>query len=63
MFCVRTSTAIPKIISTLILAFAKHIKIGVGLAEIHLKMSKGKPEKQFQPLPHLFANEGGRRLR
>jgi len=63
MFRVATSTATPKIISPLISAFAKHIEIGVGLSEIHLKMFEGKPEKQFQPLRHLFANEGGRKLR
>ena len=44
MFRVATSTATPKIITPLISAFVKHIEIGVGLAEIHLEMLKGKPE-------------------
>ena len=63
MFRVATSTATPKIITPLIPAFVKHIKIGVGLAEIYLGMFKGKPEKRFQPVWHLFANEGERKLR
>jgi len=45
MFRVATSTASLKTITPLISAFAKHIEIGVGLAEIHLKMFEGKPEK------------------
>jgi len=63
MFRVTTSTATPKIITPLISAFVKHIEIGVGLAEIHLEMFKGKPEKRFQPVRHLFANEGEHKLR
>jgi len=63
MFRVATSTATPKIITPLPSAFAKHIEIGVGQAEIHLKMFKGGPEEQFQPLRHLFADEGGHKLR
>jgi len=64
MFRVATSTATPKIITPRISAFVKHIEIGVGLAEIHLGMfKKGKPEKQLQPVQHLFANEGERKLR
>ena len=63
MFRVATSTATPKIITSLISAFVKHIEIWVGLEEIHLEMFKGKPEKRFQPVRHLFANEGERKLR
>ena len=63
MFRVATSTATPKITIPLISAFVKHIEIGIGSAEIHLEMFKGKPEKQFQPVRHLFANEGERKLR
>jgi len=63
MFRVATSTATLKIITPLISAFAEHIEIGVGLAEIHSKMFTGKPEKRFQPVRHLFANEGERKLR
>jgi len=63
MFRVASSTATPKIITPLISAFVKHIEIGVGLAEVHLEMFKGKPEKQLQPVRHLFANQGERKLR
>jgi len=63
MFRVATSTATPKIITPLISAFVKHIEIWFGLAEIHWEMFKGKPEKQFKSVRHLFAKKGERKLR
>ena len=58
MFRVATSTATPKIITPLISAFVKHIEIGVGLAEIHLEMFKGKPERLVLVLENQAEREG-----